>query len=329
MDSTRFLLIAAASALVGCASTDTKDTRDDAPAPPSATVDGTWSSPRGVVHLSEQAGAVTGEYICTGTIEGTVNGNAIEILWMSPDGGGKGSWRIQDDGRLTGTWTYGPEDKAGGSWDLTPRKPPTAPDVTGSYESDFGPVHLQQAGVELRGTYECPGGTVVGTREGDEIRHAWQGSDSMGHGVWQVTEGGDGLVGRWGFGPSATEGGEWNLKRQAATKPTVAQAEPDDGSSMHSGKLLEKITARHDSFRRCLNEALEAKSDYPDRLNITITIEPSGSVSAVGVEPTLEGRRFDACLHEEIAGWSFDAFEGEAWTRTFPYVFAAPPAESH
>jgi hypothetical protein len=292
---------------------------------------GTWVSDRGVVHLREEAGeptVVRGEYVCRGTVVGVVDGRAIAIDWTSPDGGGKAEWSIEDDGRLVGTWSYGPDDTPGGSWDLAPLRPLAEGDVSGSYESDFGPVHLVQERGRITGSYECPGGVVEGTRDGRTIRFSWQGSDSMGHGGWTLSADARSLEGRWGFGPSADAGGSWNLLRDEdrSSEPDSTEAAPR-GDVMHSGLLRAKIVERHDSFRACVNEALESAAPYADRLNVTVTIQPSGVVSSVEVEPGVEGRRFDVCIKEQLGAWRFSAFDGEAWTRTFPYVFNAPPAD--
>jgi hypothetical protein len=320
----RFLLHGLAAsfmALVACATSG----NDPKPSEPYHSATGTWASPRGVVHLLEEGTGISGEYVCVGTLTGKIDGGVANINWVSPDGDGKALWKIETDGRLTGTWTYGPEGTEGGAWDLVPRNALEPGNVTGSYESDFGPVHLEQEGQILGGTYECPGGSIKGVRNGNEIQHAWQGSDSMGHGSWRLSEDGEELSGRWGFGPSGTEGGEWNLKRQAASKPNLEHAKPARPSDnlMHSGKLLRKIIQRHDSFRGCVNEAIETGEKYPSRVNITLVIENSGQVSAVGIDPVTKGRRFEICLHEELAAWSFLPFEGDSWSRTFPYVFAA------
>jgi hypothetical protein len=288
---------------------------------------GVWSSNRGITLLSEEKGLVTGEYICTGTLHGKVSEGEVTIDWTSPDGGGKAVWKRNEAGGLLGTWTWGPEDKAGGEWNLKPLAAASSSDLSGSYESNFGPVHLKQEGARIEGTYECPGGVIQGTRDGNTIAYAWQGSDSMGHGSWTLGDDGQTLTGRWGFGPSADAGGSWNLKRDEADKRPVRPEFKVEPGTMHSGILRDAIVRNHGSFRTCLDLALKAEEAYPDRMNISVVVLPSGDLVDVSLDPVDKERKFDRCLAEKLRAWRFPPFRGDPWKESFPYVFNAPPAD--
>jgi hypothetical protein len=87
--------------------------------------------------------------------------------------------------------------------------------VSGTYDSNWGPVHLEQSGARIVGTYECcGGGRIAGTLDGSVIFYEWHQSAESGRGRWRVRKNGASLVGTWGSGKSATSGGPWNLVRR-------------------------------------------------------------------------------------------------------------------
>jgi hypothetical protein len=100
-----------------------------------------------------------------------------------------------------------------------PPPPPAAPAcveaaVTGSYDSNWGPIKLQQSGNRITGTYECcGGGRIDGTISGNTIRYRWTQPGASGSGIWVVATTGE-LIGTWGNGADDSSGG-WNLRRQA------------------------------------------------------------------------------------------------------------------
>lgn len=88
-------------------------------------------------------------------------------------------------------------------------------DLAGAYDSNFGPVVLQQKGARVTGSYECcGGGTINGYMRGDTITFTWQQPGSRGRGVWRYDEGA--LRGTWGWDDSSSSGGAWNLERSRA-----------------------------------------------------------------------------------------------------------------
>ena len=91
-----------------------------------------------------------------------------------------------------------------------------AVDVTGSYDSNYGPVHLEQSGDRVVGNYECcGGGRIEGYLRDGIIDYKWYQPNASGSGRWKVVNGGDKLVGEWGLGKSRTSGGSWDLTRRA------------------------------------------------------------------------------------------------------------------
>ena len=88
--------------------------------------------------------------------------------------------------------------------------------ISGTYDSIWGPVHLEQSGSRIVGTYECcGGGRIEGVLRDGVIQYKWVQPDASGRGRWTVRKAGHKLVGRWGVGDSETDGGPWDLTRRA------------------------------------------------------------------------------------------------------------------
>ena len=84
--------------------------------------------------------------------------------------------------------------------------------IDGAYQSDWGPVTLEQQGSNVSGTWR--NGTVSGVRSGNVIHYTWyQGVVPGGRGFWQISPDCNHLTGPWGNGDSETGGGNWNLHK--------------------------------------------------------------------------------------------------------------------
>ena len=84
------------------------------------------------------------------------------------------------------------------------------PDVSGTYESDYGDFHLRQQGTSVTGCYEYNGGILNGGIEGRIMKFTWQESDRKGPAVMVFTSGGDKFYGLWWDEGQVTEAGIWN-----------------------------------------------------------------------------------------------------------------------
>lgn len=94
----------------------------------------------------------------------------------------------------------------------------TAPrtiDVTGTYDSNWGPIELRQNGHDVLGAYNFHHGRLHGTLEGNVIRYQWsEDASATGRGVFVVATNGQ-LIGTWGTSDDVSGGG-WNLTPHAA-----------------------------------------------------------------------------------------------------------------
>lgn len=100
-------------------------------------------------------------------------------------------------------WVGG--DAAWGDWTLR---------VTGTYQSNYGDVHLFQDGARVTGWYRCcGGGTIEGTIVGRSLMFEWREPARAGRGVWTLQRPGR-LDGSWGWGARDDDGGTWTLARE-------------------------------------------------------------------------------------------------------------------
>jgi hypothetical protein len=84
----------------------------------------------------------------------------------------------------------------------------------GEYDSNWGPVALEQHGDQITGVYSCcGGGTIRGVRNGDLIEYEWEQTGAQGRGWWRVVADGERLEGPWGFCEYFDDGGLWLLFR--------------------------------------------------------------------------------------------------------------------
>lgn len=88
-------------------------------------------------------------------------------------------------------------------------------DVSGTYDSNWGAVHLVQTGQRVTGDYVWSNGHLDGVLDGNMLRYHWTESDGSGQGVWVVASNGQ-LIGTWGTGQDDLGGGGWRLTPKAA-----------------------------------------------------------------------------------------------------------------
>ncbi len=84
--------------------------------------------------------------------------------------------------------------------------------VDGTYQSDWGVVHLKQVDDKVTGKWQR--GTIKGVRKDDVIRYTWyEGPAVGGKGRWKVSSDCSRLSGTWGTGSQSSGGGKWNLHK--------------------------------------------------------------------------------------------------------------------
>jgi outer membrane protein OmpA-like peptidoglycan-associated protein len=97
------------------------------------------------------------------------------------------------------------------------------PDVSGTYESDYGDFHLRQQGNAISGCYEHEGGLIVnGGIEGRVMSFAWreEGQDE-GPAVMVFAPDGKQFFGLWWYaGQTDSSGGIWNGVRKSTAVGT-------------------------------------------------------------------------------------------------------------
>lgn len=96
------------------------------------------------------------------------------------------------------------------------------PDVSGTYESDFGDFHLRQQGTSVTGCYEHDEGVLDGGIEGRIMKFTWrEAGDDKGPAVMVFSPDGKQMFGLWWpEGGTGNAGGQWNGKKKTNTVGT-------------------------------------------------------------------------------------------------------------
>lgn len=81
------------------------------------------------------------------------------------------------------------------------------------------------------------------------------------------------------------------------------------------------INSRKRSVKICYEQSLRGQDSLRGKLEIRVTIAPSGEVTETAVEtPAFKGSRIGKCIAEKIAEWRFPSFEGEPETILVPFI---------
>jgi outer membrane protein OmpA-like peptidoglycan-associated protein len=96
------------------------------------------------------------------------------------------------------------------------------PDVSGTYETDFGDFHLRQQGTSVTGCYEHDEGVLDGGIEGRIMKFTWrEAGDDKGPAVMVFSPDGRKMFGLWwNEGNTGSGGGQWNGTKKSATVGT-------------------------------------------------------------------------------------------------------------
>ena len=100
--------------------------------------------------------------------------------------------------------------------------PTPFPDVSGTYETDFGDFHLRQQGTSVTGCYEHDEGVLDGGIEGRIMKITWRESgDDKGPALMVFSPDGKQMFGLWWReGDTGSGGGQWNGKKKTNTVGT-------------------------------------------------------------------------------------------------------------
>jgi outer membrane protein OmpA-like peptidoglycan-associated protein len=96
------------------------------------------------------------------------------------------------------------------------------PDVSGTYETDFGDFHLRQQGTSVTGCYEHDEGVLDGGIEGRIMKFTWrEAGDDKGPAIMVFSPDAKAMFGLWwSEGDTTGAGSQWNGTRKSATVGT-------------------------------------------------------------------------------------------------------------
>lgn len=194
---------------------------------------------------------------------------------------------------------------------------------------DRGPGETVIKYVEVTKTGEVPvaGSAPIGTPENPTEEGADAGSKG------QSPRTGGGPIAKAGPATDKTPEKGLNLKGLGGVTGPGPAGGPGTGPGGNANSALDstaiqKTVSRYTSSvkRSCWQPALDGRSkDAPSsaRVNVTITVSPSGSVSGVSTSGDPKGYRgLAGCIQSRVRGWQFPASNGTT-TVNVPFVFAA------
>jgi outer membrane protein OmpA-like peptidoglycan-associated protein len=95
------------------------------------------------------------------------------------------------------------------------------PDVSGTYETEFGDFHLRQQGTSVTGCYEYDGGVLDGGIEGRIMKFTWrEEGDQKGPAIMVFTPDGRQMFGLWWHEGDTGGGSQWNGTKKSNTVGT-------------------------------------------------------------------------------------------------------------
>jgi uncharacterized protein YodC (DUF2158 family) len=202
--------------------------------PPKTNLAGTWQSNLGPVDFQQDNYKVSAVVHfpdgVKGHVSATIDGNTLRCKWYVQDNNhGVAQLNIDPSGsRLEGTFQSSVDPNFKGQWTMTrggqsptppipPPKSPPAASFAGSWQSNLGPVDLQQDGFKISGVVHFPNGVdgrVSATIDGDMIRCKWYVHDNHhGEALLKISPDGHHLDGSFQSQVDPNFKGPWALHR--------------------------------------------------------------------------------------------------------------------
>lgn len=96
----------------------------------------------------------------------------------------------------------------------------------------------------------------------------------------------------------------------------------ETGGSLSEAQIADVINSRKKSVMICYDQSLRgARDDLRGKLEIAVTIDPSGTVSKASVETSqFRGSKLGECIATKIKDWRFPAFQGAPQKVVVPFV---------
>jgi hypothetical protein len=195
-------------------------------------VTGFWQTNYNEMYLEQKGNSVVGSYNhYNGRVEGVLNENTLIGSWYEDrnndgkldtngnfrftfalDNTFKGSRGLNESYTNEGEWNGKKSDSS--SQKL---KPPKTLDVTGTWNTNFNKMVLQQTGYNVSGNFDYNNGKLVGVIYGNTMTGTWYQDpdnngtyESTGKFIFVFAPDGTSFKGTWGYGESFTNGSLWN-----------------------------------------------------------------------------------------------------------------------
>ena len=110
----------------------------------------------------------------------------------------------------------------------------------------------------------------------------------------------------------------WTLRRsQRDTMPAPSQAPATAAAIM----LTSVVNSKKKSVLICYQQSLKGQEDLRGKLEIRVTVEPSGKVKSATIETSaFKGSKLGRCIASKIEDWRFPSFSGAEQQILVPFV---------
>lgn len=115
--------------------------------------------------------------------------------------------------------------------------------VSGTYETNYGPFHLKQEGTSVTGCYEHSEGLLTGGIEGRVMKFSWRQSNGSGPAMMVFTPDGKQMLGLWWYeGQTETSrGGTWDGRKTSDEVGSCPNWSGKNGAEERMTKELEEF----------------------------------------------------------------------------------------
>ena len=102
---------------------------------------------------------------------------------------------------------------------------PAPPDISGAWQTSFADLYIIQEGTAVTGYYDFKGGMLSGTLAGSRLDYAWRHDGKSGKGYFIISDDGQGMQGRYGYGEDNSGGGPWTARSVRALVQELRQCQ--------------------------------------------------------------------------------------------------------
>jgi uncharacterized cupin superfamily protein len=132
--------------------------------------------------------------------------------------------------------------------------------VSGTYQTEWGEMTLQQTGNQVTGTYKHNNGVINGTLSGKTLTGTWAQTNGKGKFRFEFNDDLSAFTGRWSYNEAEPATGGWNGKKKAPINVSVAGTFTTDWGEMTLQQTGNQVTGTYKHNNGVINGTLSGKT---------------------------------------------------------------------